>query len=479
MIRNLICLILILASQAALAWPPTYGAEFVLTNQKLQTANYNFFEQDPNKSPEKAAQLELVNHIKQKCDSTKCEVIEADGKFGSDYIVEFEDGFWIRYSFDPKVIEIMFKPSTIAEMRHQQARLDEYIFEAGKELGLSAPKDMGGHVNMGVTSMFGNDVESFLKFFVDYANHPDLTLGTLGRNLPNAPTLSSLKNEQRQALKRLVADFYAGKVKRLNQAAFRIQDEVYTTTFFPEWGGYDHYQAVGLKYVNKTDLQEKDAPIELRGIRAQRNTEDFIKMALLMEKRVQYLNKNVSQIIYNESKKMNFTPAQLKTRFKMYVEETGLNYSDYEDLLPENILTANISPIADEKAPAEDKLMDLIDYFDLLSSSTYVKKQFIEVLSNPDLQEDPRVKAFQRYFERMSKPNTASVESKNWFTKTLIFLGLSPSESAKLAHERNRQAFFKELHDSIEHQKSPLKTSNILKKPAPPKAFSCKGLFNF
>lgn len=486
MTKSIACLILILSTQAAFAWPPTYGAEFVMSSPKVLASKYDFVS-NPNGSPERDMQLDLVAHVRTKCAVSGCTIKETEGKFGTDYLLEFKDGFWIRYSFDPKVVEIMFTPSTLAEMRENQGRINEYVFTAGQEIGLVVPKEMGGHVNMGVNSMFDGNVESFLKFYVDYANHPDLTLGTLGKSLHNAPTLSVLGHNQRAALSNIVEDFYLGKVKTVQEAAKRIQTEVYTKSYYAPWGGVDHYQSVGLKYLNLGDLKEKDAPMELRGIRAQRSTEDFIKTAELMEKRVQYLNKNVSHIVYSETKIKSFSPSQSKTRFKMYVEESGLNFSDYESLLSETIIKSQVSPIADKNAKPSEKLKDLIGHFDLLSSSTYVREQFVDVLSNPDLQEDPKVKAYQRFFEKMANQKpivTASIQvvERTWFHKVLKFLGLPKEELVEHINELGTKELYKDLHESIELKRklngswkiSEVNKANEQKKPM---VFSCGKLF--
>lgn len=450
--KMIACLIMILFTQSLYAWPPTYGAEFVLTTSEIETTTH-IFKNDPYNSPEKKTQLTMVEFIRAKCKAAKCVVVEVEGKYDKDYMVHFEDGFWIKYSFDPGCVEIMFKPSTLETIKQNESRINEYVFESGKSLNMHVPKGAGGHVNFGVRSIFENNTEAFLKYFVDYANHPDLTLGGLGYNIRNAPPLSVLKEENRTALNKIIKDFYAGKIKSVQEAARRIQNEVYISSYFAEWGAPEHYQAVGLKYVNQTDLNEKDAPMELRGIRAQSEAADFIKMAELIEARVAYLNKNVSSIIYNETKKKVYSKSEVKTRFKLYVEETGLAFKDYTSLLPADIQAVQFTDIENPTKTPQQKLKDLRRYFDLLSTSTAIQDKFVNLLSDPSLQSDPRCQAYQQYFRKMSEKNIQVQDVKSnssVFSKVLTFLGITKSELADHTALSLKSDLFKKLHTKIE-----------------------------
>ncbi len=78
---------------------------------------------------------------------------------------------------------------------------------------------------------------SFLKFFVDYANHPDLALGSLGHDIRNGPPLSALGEEQRQALQTVINDLESGRLKTLADVARAIEERVYTRSYDESWGG--------------------------------------------------------------------------------------------------------------------------------------------------------------------------------------------------------------------------------------------------
>lgn len=443
---------MILISEFAMAGPPTYGAEFELTNLEIVRARYGITKNDPSKSPERKFQLILAQHLMNKCVLNNCSVEEVPGKFGTDFVLKFSDGFWIKYSIDPSCIEITFKPLTLDGLKLNTTRVNEYVFNSGAEVGLISKDNNTTHFNVGINSLF-NSVEEFLRFFIDYTNRPDLALGSLGKDLGNAPPLSLLKDSQRSTLKNIVQDFNKGLIPSIQVAADRIQNEVYTDSFLKERSGF-HYQAVGLKYVNRTWLAEEDAPMELRSVWAQHSMEDFIRVAKLVEGRVAYLNKHSSQIIYNETKKINFSKEQLKTRFKIYVEESGLNFQDYVTQMPQEIQTAKLTAISEKTANNEEKLMDLIHYFDLLSTSKTIQNTFVDVLSDPHLQNHPRCKAYQLFFKKMSPPST--------YLKILHFLGFSENQEIKNSNDLETQKLYKDLSRKIELNKR-LKESQLKK----------------
>jgi hypothetical protein len=182
---------------------------------------------------------------------------------------------------------------------------------------------------------------------------------------------------------------------------------------------------------------------------------------------------------------MDFTKSQIKTRFMMYVEEAGLDFSKYESLLPSDMKKTKLSPIASKSVPVENRLLDLINYFDLLSSSESTRNAFIEVLSDPKIQDDPRSKAYQQYFEKMSKKDpqvTLTKPNMSWLEKVLTYLGLSKPEVVEHINEPNTKDLFKNLYESIEQKKKKNGISNVLiihkeEKGGKAKAISCKSLF--
>ena len=171
--------------------------------------------------------------------------------------------------------------------------------------------------------------------------------------------------------------------------------------------------------------------MELRSVWAQKSTEDFIKVAELVEARIQYLKKMNTPIVYNETKKTDFSPSQLLTRFKIYVEETGLKFADYQSLLPYDIQIAKETPLLNRKFSAEKRLSDLINYFDLIGSSEIVQNRFAEILNLPALKDHPQAIAYRDFFDKMSDADVKKEQGillKDAVSPTEVSKDLSPLE---------------------------------------------------
>lgn len=369
---TLFFLALVVHSAGAMA-SATFGGEIELTNEALQESTFEGRGRTEH-TLERAAQLEFVKKLREQCRVNKCKIKEVFGKFNSEYQVTYLDGWWFQVSFDPGCVEILFKPSTTETLKTQAARIDRDIFGVGKTAGLTAWKEQNAHVNIGITSTFGNDAELFLRFFVDYANHPDLALGSLGLDLANGPPIAALKQKQQDELKKIIAEFYDGKLKTIPEIGHAILTRVYTETLEPGWLG-NHYQAVGLR-----DLKNAEkARLELRAIWGQSSADDFIKIGNLMEARVRFLRSQKEPIEFVPHWKEEFLPSELKARFLVYVEETGEKFSDYVSLLDEEVAEAKLPAFFRDKAPSGNLPKT---YFDLAESSPYVRSRMLSQKPN-------------------------------------------------------------------------------------------------
>ena len=371
------------------AWPPTYGAEFEVTRAG-GFPEYDFNNNNPTASEEKAEQLKLVEQIKKQCLAAKCTVTEVKGKWDTDFEVKFSDGWWFKVSYDPDCVEIITKPSTRKEFESHASIINNHIFGAAKKIGLTVNKfEDSAHFNIGVRSAFNDDAKKFLKFFVDYTNRPDLALSSLGYDLANAPPLSMLQESQRLALQKIVEKVNSGKMNTIQQVAKAIQEQVYIHTYESSWGtsakAIAHYQAIGLKYINRTDLTKADAPMELRSIWTQDSAENFILISKLMEARIDYLNSSDEPIIYTQTVRQEFTDSEHRTRFRIYVEEMGLNYQDFESLLPQEIRQAEFDDFIKKDVSIEKQINGIEPYLDLVLVSRFVRARVIKILSHPAL----------------------------------------------------------------------------------------------
>ncbi len=376
----LVAFFLTLFALSTWAEPPTYGAEFEVTRPGLVAFSpENDIAEDTNV---KTAQMEFVAKMRERCLIAKCTITEVEASWDKDYIVKYEDGWWFKISYDPACVEFTFKPSTLEVLKEKQDLINDQIFKTAASLGLNPSTSSAGHFNIGVKSAFGTNAKKFLRFFVDYHNHDHLGFGTLGKDFYNAPPLSVLGKEQRQALQRLVEQVNSGQITSIEKVAQIIQDQVYTKSYFAPWGSPFHYQAIGLKYVYEANLAEQDVPMEIRAIRGQINAENFNLLAELFEARIKHLNKMDAPIIYIENEKIAYSPKELHSRFALYLAESGLKYENFKSLLPQQIQDAGFDSLLLKDAPIEQRLIGIEAYWDLIPVSELVRAQLVEVLSD-------------------------------------------------------------------------------------------------
>lgn len=329
-------------SQASWAWPPTYGAEFEFSHPDFLHSSSD--EKGFTKGHlEHQAKVRLTSILVQQCLKIGCDVRATAGKwpYSPDFLVEFHDGWWFKISHDPGVIEIMTKPATLEELRAQQERMDRMLFRTARDMGLkpSLPVDgpMAGHFNFGAKSAFGNDAELFLRFFLDFANRPWLALGGLGHDILNAPPLAFLSDRAHGELRAIILEFEVekaeGKTPSLQDIAERVLLRVYRRSFLPEvrMDG-NHYQAFSIKRAMRLNRSD-DVPFEIRSVDAQESMKDFIMLAELIEARLRFLKKQKDPLEFIVNRQPSYTRQELYKLFKEYVEETGLSFAKYRQLL--------------------------------------------------------------------------------------------------------------------------------------------------
>jgi hypothetical protein len=406
------------------AWPPTYGAEFEFTYKNTE------WDADEMASP-LALQIKerFFKAITEECLKIKCVIHELRGKYGFDYKITLPHGWWFVISHDPSVIEIKTKPSTMAELVHNKNNINHYIFEVARRAGFHVNHDDTAHFNFGVLSAFGEDLKLFLRFFVDYQNQTHLAIGSLGKDFENAPPLSVLKKEQRDALQKIVDEVETGQFQSLPVLSQAIIDRVYTHIYDPSFissrTSLRHYQSIGLKYIVpgnmrrpfrdsieldallrffKLDLSTPiDQPLELRAVWAQPNAETFIKVAELIEARIKYLSQQTGRIQYLASRRQQIkSMSELKTRFYVYVVESGLSYPRYNSLLPAQVRRTELAVFLREDLAIEKRLRSLNQYRDLLPLSEWFRSYAEKLIrsANMELQKKHQMYLYKIQFYR-------------------------------------------------------------------------------
>jgi hypothetical protein len=444
-------LLVLFSASTVWAWPPTYGPEFEFTTVEMSKGGSKLSGLNAQVSPEVHAQMKMVARMKIRCLSLGCTVEVVKGKWDKDFKVSFADGWWFKISSDPGCVEVTFKPSTLAELEIRKDQINDAIFKTAYESDLFVRTDQkNSHFNFGVRSAFNDSAENFLRYFVDYANHPELALGGVGMDLRNAPPLSVLQPSQRTNLQKVIEQVRTGQLNTLSAAIRAVQTEVYTNTYNPKWATSDgiiHYQALGLKYAAKANLAIEDAPAELRAMWIQQNAEQFILIARLVEGRIAYLNSLDGPIIYTQSSRQTFTARELKTRFFIYVEEAGLKFEDFQDLVRFEAKEATLDPLVASSDP-RIAIQSVEKYWDLMLTSEWMRKKVIEILAAPEVQDSKHREHILRRIKSESLANENSpVVRRSWNN---LYGILKPKSLVTSSEEYQlRQAVWKDLFEQV------------------------------
>jgi len=420
------------------AWPPTFGTELNFSNNDL-TRNFNIryrkhgntrLGQTPDKG-EHAWVVKLADAIYENC-KPECEKTARTGKFRfEEYRFTFKDGRSFNISVDPSVVEVQIDPATAKEIAERVEFLNKNLFEPAKKMELMLSPADSAHLNIGIMSAFKNDPAGFLRFFTDHANMPELSSGILGSDFANAPPLHHLKEAQQQALVDIVTEFNLGQHQHVDDLAFQIQKRVYTeTTVFD--GGADHYQAVGMKYVNQNGIGGADQPFEFRAVRNPKNAEDYALVTEFFEKWMTHVKKNKRPISYRIGKRRDFTNADLVTRFALLAEDIGMPWEKVKHILTNDVRTTGVDNFfkgAIDLSNARDVAL-FKRYLSELHTSEAIESRVLETLKKTDPEtEKVRNETVAEFIEKY-KNELPLKDARRSFVKNLG--SLSPSYAALL-----------------------------------------------
>jgi hypothetical protein len=332
-------------------------------------------------------QLKLFSaRVAQKCQECKLEVVE--GKFSHlGYYTHrfiFPDGWFFSLEPDVLVVEVTASPMLQSKEEIYKERLQKYVFDSAAEVGLTLDGHSnfmnrpGGHFNFGLWSAFGDSGKNFLKYFVDRANFPELSMGGFYKDYFNAPPLSVLKKEQRDKLNDVVSETVSNEKLNPAQVAKLIMDTVYTHSYFFNNKPY-HFQSTGLKSaVKAAGFDEEDRPMEHRDHKMQENAEEFFLLAKLIKKRIEFLNMNNSQINYLSLDKKKYSAREIVSAFNIYVSEMGQDPEEFKSLLLTKVRSAEAFDIS-----IKGKKVNWQDAHEVV----YIKNNFKKLLTSVFLRE--------------------------------------------------------------------------------------------
>jgi len=410
-----------LAASSCRAWPPTYGPEFEFGSKELQhysiTSVARILATGGN-LPEVAIEGKMISRFRAQVAKLcpACKIEARAGKFIflgiPSYRVTFEDGWWMEITADPWVVEILTKPMTLIEVQKNKHRIQTMIFDAAKSLSLepngsdSQFARAAGHLNIGTLSSFDGDGEAFLKFFVDHANHPELSAGVFLKDFYNAPPVSALSSEARGNLVNLVERQQARhRFKAPQEMAETILNDVYSKSYV--LGGGAHYQALSIKKVPDASLVQ-DTPFEIRSMKMQQSAEDFALICELMEKRIEFVKNNPDPIVFANTNRIKFSRQELVDRYFIYIEEMGLDFNRFKGLMVPNLQSLHPSTFLTQPGSDLKRWIGFDQDLRLLQSSKWYRTHLLEKLKNAVPSDSNVIKKwYQRLAESLQNPDLA------------------------------------------------------------------------
>ncbi len=338
-------LILVFTAGYAFAWPPLFGYEFEFTTKKLSKTKAVSFTSEDQKLHEEAL-IQFLNSYQELFPEA---IIIASVKHNADIAAYINvnpsrmDSFTFTVAMRAGGYEITGDPHTVGYYKNKADLYEKYIFEPVKKMGLITTAGSAGHISIGNRSGFTN--KTLFNFIVDMQNWHELFRGVLGNDLANGPPLAIQTRAQQlqfaKVLKKYSDIFFVQNDRsKSSRLAFthEINRKVYTTSFiWTELDGADHFQNINLEEIIETQSEALQR-LEIRSIYAQTSMQQFILLAELLQKRLEYL-KTFDQALKYEP---HFFPTYGKDQFLVnqfykFVTETGLEWDTYRHLLPKNL----------------------------------------------------------------------------------------------------------------------------------------------
>ena len=238
--------------------------------------------------------------------------------------VDYPTGEHVLFTLDQGTIEVKMPAQSSKDIQKRIEFFDREVFDVAKRAGLHAPRIdgpwNGGHIHVDLESAFKKDPNLLKKFLLDYWSHPELAQGLMVIDPLNAKPLRTKKErdlafqllrrlDEPSASKHLLDPFFLLELKR---------------QYHPILG---KSSALNINPILGT--------LEVRALRSQKSGTELFKVVNLIENRIAY-----SQSLSDEELMSKFMASQSKKTgtkgelFRKYVEETGLPYWDYRELVP-------------------------------------------------------------------------------------------------------------------------------------------------
>ena len=160
----------------------------------------------------------------------------------------------------------------------------------------------------------------------------------------NSPHISKLEQDQKDKLKKIIAEFDQGKIRTSKELATKINNEIYYKTpnkVYPP----SKYQGLNL-----TRMIEEDgkSTIEFRGVSPQLTPEEFMKQVEMFKARVNFLKTQDGYVRLLDI--VHMEPKQMTEAYRSYIEESGLKWDIYKHTIRNYNLSKYVNPKLEAKS---------------------------------------------------------------------------------------------------------------------------------
>jgi hypothetical protein len=334
--------ILVSAPVSAEPFETRVGVEWTVTRFGLMTDNYWKEEYISPEGPANSKAIEQIFELYTKLcsESRGCRVEWGNDKYWYDTVeLIYDDGTKVIFGPDVQVVEISMTPVNEARAEELERRIQHDVFDVlAENLDLRPhPEFGGGHLSLDAAIFDANPL-LFINYFIDYANHPELSR----EPSEDATPIADLPQECRDAFGRIVEDVRAqlrsGHItSTTTELAQRIRREVYAPAAPAlkedvDWVAKN--MALNIEHLVDRDTPQKYRRLEDRAVPPQENYHIFLLEYKLKVRRLELLASKDQVLEYVH--RQYTSEAERDAAFQAYVADTNLPVTQYKVLLPKH-----------------------------------------------------------------------------------------------------------------------------------------------
>jgi hypothetical protein len=237
-------------------------------------------------------------------------------------------------TFDTRVFEVTANPLSRKDFETFKDWFQKHLFDKMADISFLPHQQIGGgHLNLDHRRAFNGNNLLFAAFVADLIDHDELYNGVLGDREPLwAQSPADLEPVFREQMFSSILNDY-----KLDPpvSATSFSADGYTVGYFTEKRAF-------IRYMPPTSESTTLGPrLELRFIRPQKSTSEYLALIKLFEARIRYLHENDIRP-RPEFKQPTLSSHYKVRRFHQYVTETGLDFEEYRNLLPKDMLRVSL-----------------------------------------------------------------------------------------------------------------------------------------